>query len=105
MADHEHYTGCHRHHMACALLKIWDLGKEVQRLTTQLQYERTGHLTPQVNIPTVWCSDLPSQEGVLATTPLPAEPVYVSLDHIEPPIVSGGPTWASRNDEPPSFTP
>lgn len=105
MADHDHYPDCHRHHMACALLRIWDLEKEVLRLTTQLQHARTGHL-----VKTGLDIADPSGRKLGPLTYYPE--LYADSfgmpcghDHIEPPIHESGPTWAHRNDEPPSFTP
>lgn len=114
MADHDHYPDCHRHHMACALLRIWDLEKEVLRLTTQLQHARTGHLTEQevlrkrmesvveslpVQVVTIQAEGFKPFTAEMAVWPVPCH------DHIEPPIVSNGPTWASHQDDPPSLTP
>lgn len=79
MADHDHYPDCHRHHMSCALLRIWDLEKEVQTLKTQLQVERTGHLTEQ-NI---------------------EAPFTTHATHIP----CGNPWFTHHGEEPPSATP
>lgn len=92
MGTTNHFPDCWRQedHPACRLAYIHDLKVKVLALETQLQYERTGHLTPYVA----------AKDWTLQ--PISGAPCH---DHIEPPIVSGGPTWASRNDEPPSFTP
>lgn len=97
MGFHDHHETCYlsENHPLCRLHRIHELEVKVQTLETQLQYERTGHLT---------------EVFVYAPTVAPLEVIAERLgvpchDHIEPPIVSGGPTWASHQDDPPSLTP
>lgn len=89
MGTANHWDDCWRleSHPACRLAYIHDLKVRLLALETQLQHERTGHLVE------------PLKHHTLGSWGVPCH------DHIEPPILSHGPTWASRNDEPPSFTP
>lgn len=85
MSDHQHYTGCHLHHFVCAQDRIRELERENRDIWTRLMtYALTEH-------------------ELMARAASPAfSPCH---DHIEPTIVSGGPTWKAHQDDPPSFTP
>lgn len=95
MGTTNHFPECWRQedHPACRLAEIHRLQVKVLALKTQLQVERTGHL-----VEGDWLADAYTD----LHREMSAPPCH---DHIEPPIVSGGPTWAHRPDEPPSLTP
>lgn len=85
--SHQHYAGCHLHHMACAQIEIRRLQAEVQRLRT-----------PSNESGGTWCQDVVGFDCF-------AEEKFVLSDHQPPPSserIPGGASWTvPAVDEPP----